>query len=548
MPAVSADAVIEEILSNCIFAPVVSISYTFSMRIRNSMKNMIVIYACTFAVAILNFVVRRIFLDTLTVDYLGYDGLFTSIFSYLNLSEMGIASIITYHMYSEIATGNTYQIRKLLTIYKLIYRVVGGFVLIMGIAVSFFLPAILYRHQLNEDWQFIYTIYFLQLAATLCTYFLAYRRILFVTHERIYVCTTVDTVISIVSIIARMAVLIRLRNYIAYLIIAIVANALSNLIISLYSRKEYPEITSVKVGREDIRALGLKDEIKNMMATKIAVTIYGASDDIIITTILGVGVNGLASNYRMLSSKLQEFILSAFNSLQASIGNLVYDDGAQHGRDFFRAFDLGGFLLAIVASTGVTCVAQDFIPLWLKKPDFRLPDLFVILLGINLFIAIANNPMNYFRNSLGHFEADRNYMIAAAAVNVILSVALVFPMGISGVMIGTVAGHLLIFLGRILVVHRFYLKESPTGYFLTVLFRFLLLGLSLTVTSAAGSLIYRFTDSQVLTVLLRALLSVLISVVISIGSYCRTDAFRTLLRYAASALRSVRPSREEADG
>ena len=68
------------------------------MRIKNSMKNMIYIYACTLLIVILNFVVRRIFLDVLTIDYLGYDGLFVSIFSYLNLSEMGIAGIITYHM------------------------------------------------------------------------------------------------------------------------------------------------------------------------------------------------------------------------------------------------------------------------------------------------------------------------------------------------------------------------------------------------------------------------------------------------------------------
>ena len=41
--------------------------------------------------------------------------------------------------------------------------------------------------------------------------------------------------------------------YILYLIVAIISNAASNLIISRYSRKEYPEITPVKIGREDIR-------------------------------------------------------------------------------------------------------------------------------------------------------------------------------------------------------------------------------------------------------------------------------------------------------
>ena len=131
------------------------------MRIKNSLKNMTVIYACTLLIAILNFVVRRIFLDTLTIDYLGYDGLFTSIFSYLNLSEMGIASIITFHMYSEIANHNTEQIRRLLCIYKLIYRAVGCFVLAAGMIVSIFLPLILAKQELTDSMSFIYTIYYL---------------------------------------------------------------------------------------------------------------------------------------------------------------------------------------------------------------------------------------------------------------------------------------------------------------------------------------------------------------------------------------------------
>ena len=279
------------------------------MRIKNSLRNMIYIYGSTALIVILNFVVRRIFLDVLVVDYLGYDGLFTSIFSFLNLSEMGIASIITYHMYREIASDNREKIRKLLYTYKLIYRIVGLFVIVAGILVSLFLPLILNDRQ-KESWLFIYTIYFLQLMATLCTYFLAYRRILFITHQRIYVCTVVDTATNIVSVILRMLVLLYLRNYIVYLIIAIIANVTSNLVIAVRAKKEYPDLIEEKASVAFMKELDLFHEVKNMMATKIAGTLYGASDDIIITYFLGIETNGLVSNYKMLTGKIQELILS----------------------------------------------------------------------------------------------------------------------------------------------------------------------------------------------------------------------------------------------
>ena len=493
---------------------------------------MTVIYACTLLIAILNFVVRRIFLDTLTIDYLGYDGLFTSIFSYLNLSEMGIASIITFHMYSEIASHNTEQIRRLLCIYKLIYRAVGIFVLAAGMIVSIFLPLILAKQQLTDSMSFIYTIYYLQLAATLCTYFLAYRRILFVTHERIYVCTAVDTAINIISVITRMIILLTLRNYILYLIVAIISNVASNLIISWYSGKEYPEITPIKVGREDIRRLNLFKDAGNMMATKIAGTIYGASDDIIITVMLGVEMTGIVSNYRMVSSKLQELIISAFSSIQASIGNLVYDKETDRGIPFFHALDLAGFFLAIVSATGVMCVCQELIMLWLHKEDLLLPYAFVIMLSLNLFIAIQNNPMNYFRNSLGHFETDRNYMIVAAVTNVALSVILGLSIGITGVMAATVVGHLFIFMGRCVVVYKYYIKESPVRYYMTTLIRMLLLGAAVILTNMLGNLIKPHIANTLLYFLIKGFLSVIISTAIFVIANVRSEAFKTLCEYA----------------
>ena len=500
------------------------------MRIKNSLRNMIYIYGSTALIVILNFVVRRIFLDVLVVDYLGYDGLFTSIFSFLNLSEMGIASIITYHMYREIASDNREKIRKLLYTYKLIYRIVGTFVFVAGILVSFFLPIILNDRQ-KESWLFIYTIYFLQLMATLCTYFLAYRRILFITHQRIYVCTVVDTATNIVSVILRMLVLLLLRNYIVYLIIAIIANVTSNLIIAVRAKKEYPDLIEEKASAAFMKELNLFHEVKNMMATKIAGTLYGASDDIIITYFLGIETNGLVSNYKMLTGKLQELILSLFHSLQASIGNLVYDNDKEKGRDFFYALDLLGFFFGIVCATGLISIGQPFIIVWLKKESLLLPFAFLIALGINVFIALCNNPMTYFRNTMGHFEQDRNYMIAAAVVNIVLSIVLSFPLGVTGVVIATVLGHLLIFAGRTVVVFRHIIERSEFGYYALFALRLVLLAISCALSLYLGSLAGTYISGLVLSVIVKGIISVVVSVTIFVISSVKTRSFKVILNY-----------------
>ncbi len=495
------------------------------MRIKNSIINLIYIWGSTLLITLLSLVTRRLFLDSLKIDYLGYDGLFTSIFSFLTLSEMGIAGIITYHMYSEIAAENKQQICKLLYMYKQIYKIVGLFVLLAGTVISFFLPFILKNNQ--DSWGFIYTIYFLQLVATLCTYFFAYRRILFITHQKIYFCTMVDTFVTIISTFLKMAVLVWLKNYILYLLIGILANIISNIIIAWYSRVSFPEIVKTVVTKEDFQKLNLWHDVKNMMATKIAGTIYGSSDSIIMTLFLGVGTVGMVNNYQMISSKIQEFILSLFKALQASIGNMVYDKDKEKGVGFFYALDLMGFYLGLVAAVGMIVVGQDFIILWLKNESLQLSLIFLILLSVNVFISICNNPMNYFRNTLGHFESDRNYMIAAAVINIIFTLLLVIPFGVGGVMIGTVAGHLLIFMGRTVVVYKHYVKRAPFEYYKFFLFRLLIM-----ISTAFISLfITKNIEKGILGLLLKGVFSVVFSTLIFIIYSIRKEEFKVIISY-----------------
>ena len=495
------------------------------MRIKNSIINLIYIWGSTLLITLLSLITRRLFLDSLKIDYLGYDGLFTSIFSFLTLSEMGIAGIITYHMYSEIAAENKQQICKLLYMYKQIYKIVGLFVLLAGTVISFFLPFILKNNQ--DSWGFIYTIYLLQLMATLCTYFFAYRRILFITHQKIYFCTMVDTFVTIISTFLKMAVLVWLKNYILYLLIGILANIISNIIIAWYSRVSFPEIVKTVVTKEDFQKLNLWHDVKNMMATKIAGTIYGSSDSIIMTLFLGVGTVGMVNNYQMISSKIQEFILSLFKALQASIGNMVYDKDKEKGIGFFYALDLMGFYLGLVAAVGMIVVGQDFIILWLKNESLQLSLIFLILLSVNVFISICNNPMNYFRNTLGHFESDRNYMIAAAVINIIFTLLLVIPFGVGGVMIGTVAGHLLIFMGRTVVVYKHYVKRAPFEYYKFFLFRLLIM-----ISTAFISLfITKNIEKGILGLLLKGVFSVVFSTLIFIIYSIRKEEFKVIICY-----------------
>ncbi|MCX0389749.1 hypothetical protein LI043_13970, partial [Clostridium perfringens] len=72
-------------------------------RIENSIKNISIGLGGQVLSLLLSFINRTIFINTLGEQYLGINGLFSSILSVLSLAELGIGSAIIYNMYKPLA-------------------------------------------------------------------------------------------------------------------------------------------------------------------------------------------------------------------------------------------------------------------------------------------------------------------------------------------------------------------------------------------------------------------------------------------------------------
>ena len=88
---------------------------------------------------VLNFAVRTVFVFLMSVEYLGINGLFVNILSFLSLAELGTCSAMLYLLYKHVAENNIPQIQIYMHTYRNIYRIIGCIVLIVGFALMPFL-------------------------------------------------------------------------------------------------------------------------------------------------------------------------------------------------------------------------------------------------------------------------------------------------------------------------------------------------------------------------------------------------------------------------
>ena len=81
------------------------------MRIKYAVKNTVASLGSYLYLFIFGIYIRKLFLETFSLEYLGYEGLFSSIFLLLSIAEFGAGGMFNYMLYSAIARNDNNEIR-----------------------------------------------------------------------------------------------------------------------------------------------------------------------------------------------------------------------------------------------------------------------------------------------------------------------------------------------------------------------------------------------------------------------------------------------------
>lgn len=177
--------------------------------------NSIVALGSQICQVLIGFITRKLFIDYLGVEYLGYNSVFANILQMLNLADLGIGVAITSYLYKPLSENNKKKITAIMYIYKKLYSIIGFIVLGVGLVVSFFLKTLI--PDANCGIWYLRLLFYINLVGTVSTYFLAYKRTLLIADQKSYLTNIVDTVTYFVFSLIQLILLIIVPNYIIYL-------------------------------------------------------------------------------------------------------------------------------------------------------------------------------------------------------------------------------------------------------------------------------------------------------------------------------------------
>ena len=436
---------------------------------------------------LLGLVTRRLLVYNFGAQISTASQVVTQLFNFFSIAEFGVGSVISYRLYAQIAAQNEEKISKYMSMYKWAYRAVGLAIAVLALLGAAALPWIMP----DVPAATAYTVYALNVVSTLCSYFLVTRRLMYTCTQQGYLCTRIDFCFNVLTSLAKIAVSLWWPNYVLYFSTAIVCNVCANLVIARRFNKDFPYVKDVKVTLRDFKELGIFHDLRYYLVHRLSNTIYGSSDTIVTARMGGSVQTTHLGNYTNISTSATDLGNKIMDSFAAAIGNIVYDKTAAanaHDKQVFWGMDLFSYLFASFVATAYFCLFQPFMAAWMGE-QWLLPMSFVLVFCLNEYIGWNHRMLGSYRAVLGHFEQDQWFMVASAAVNLVLSFAL-FPLwDITGALAATVIAHGIMWAGRIRVVFRQYMQGSLGHYLRVQALHLVTLAACLGVTYAACALV-----------------------------------------------------------
>ena len=492
-------------------------------RTEYSAKNTSVALISRITAILMGYVLRVVFTHTLSESYVGVNGLFVDIINVLSLSEMGIGTAITFALYQPIAKDDTEKQKSLMRLYCRLYRIVAVVVAVIGFALIPFL-GILIKDSYAVD--HLILIYLMYLVNTVCSYLLIYKKALMDAHQLLYIGVFYQTMSWVVQDVFQIAVLILTRNFILFLSISIFTTILCNIGISKKADRLYPYLKDATAAPlPDDEKKSIYRNIRAMLMHKSGDVILNNTDNLILSSFVGLASVGSYSNYYLVIGSVHQLLGQVFQGITASVGNLGVSEDKSRVRNVFEAvFFMGQWMYGLAA----ICLYEllgPFVELSFGK-QYLFSKEIVLMLCINFFINGMRGATLVFRDSLGLFWYDRYKSVVWALLNLVLSILLVGQMGVVGVFLGTfISTMATAFWIEPYVLYKYRLKVSSRIYFVRYIIYTMVAG---GVWFATDYLCQRTTGTIWMVFAERLLLCIVVPNILFVLLYFRTREFRFL--------------------
>lgn len=402
------------------------------MRVKHTLLNISTGLLNQFIITVLSFVSRTVFINSLGIEYLGINALFSSFLAMLSLAEAGIGVSIVYNLYKPVSDQDQPKILALMNLYKHAYRIIALIVLLFGLIAMPFLHIFIKETNVPHI-EYVYLIFLLN---TALPYLFVYKHSYLNVNQKNYIVTIVFSISTIISTSVKIAILYYTENYLLFLAVESIISIITSMLLARLVDRIYPFLkTKIKIKLDpDTKANFIKN-MKAILIQNIGTYFIFGVENILISYFVSIVAVGLYANYKMLFDISRTLINQVFGNMYNSMGNLIVQESSDKIYSVYRVTQLISFWLYSFFGIMMYLFIKPFITLWLGSA-FLLDDAILILLTIMFYERGIRNSITMVKTTAGIFHEDRFVPILQAVVNLSVSFVLVHYFGLLGIFLG----------------------------------------------------------------------------------------------------------------
>ena len=482
-----------------------------STRTSNVIRNVWTGLVCQLLILIFSFANRTIFIKMLGNDYLSINGLFSNILNMISFVELGFGTALIYMLYKPVADNNIEKTQSIIKFYKKTYTLIGTVMFFIGILVIPFMNLIIKEPPaIKEN---LYIIYILYLTNTCIGYFFFHKTAIINANQQNYIVTIYNQIGKLIQSLLQIGFLILTKEYILYLLIQLVMTITSNILISIKANKMYPylkEKNVISLTKEEKNTIISK--VKSLVFYRISPAILNGTDNLIMSSYIGLSSVGIYSNYYLITNYILLFLNQITSAFETSVGNLNVKEKEEQKENVFYKIVYICFLLYGIVCILLMATINDFINIWLGK-EYVFSGFIVFTIVLYLYIDGLHFPSYSYRTTAALFDKAKMMPLIEVVLNIVVSIVLAKYIGISGVFLGTSISKILTFFwSDPKLLYKYLFKSHNLKLYYQKYFYYLF------ITLITGGLMYKlsilFPVSNYLTWFIRSCIMCILTILI----------------------------------
>lgn len=402
-----------------------------SSKKKKNILNFVISLVAQLIIISLGIIIPRLVMDNYGSDTNGLVNTVTQVFSYMSLLQAGVFAAAVVELYKPVMENDTEQISKVVSYSKSYYKKIAIIYGLLVIVISFVLPLIM---KTEVDYFTVFTLVFFEgLTGVVSFSFLSSWQIVLRVHGKNYIIDTLNLLQKVMCYVVKI-ILVYLSVNIAFVQVAyFLASLVIIAIYKIYMTKKYSYISyNIK---SDYKLVNRNAYFVN----ELAGTLNNSTDLIVLSIFLSTNLSSVYSVYNMVITYIVTIVTSVYNSTSYILGQ----DFTENIEKYKRTHDIFTSIFMIFITT-LLCVCFllmiPFVKLYTEGiTDANYLNIWypVLFCSISLINWIANPP----REALGVAGYAKQMSIASiitAIINLVISISLVYFLGILGVLIGTI--------------------------------------------------------------------------------------------------------------